>query len=138
MGAAGPLLVERAGTDGEIAVLTLDRPEVLNAIDNALLAALHTALGRLAADEGVRAVILAGAGGRAFSTGMDLKERAGFSGEELRAQRGGIVALVRHVHELPLPTIAAVEGLALGGGFELALACDLIVASGRRASGCPR
>ena len=137
MGAAGPLLVERAGAQGEIAVLTLHRPEVHNAIDNALLAALHAALGEVEADPAVRGVVLAGAGGRAFCTGMDLKERASFSDDDLRAQRRRIVDLVRHVHELPVVTIAAVEGFALGGGFELALACDLIVASEAAVFGLP-
>ena len=134
---AGILRVERAGDGGRILVLTLDRPQVLNAIDNALLTALHGALGRIEADTGVRGVVLTGAGGRAFSTGMDLKERAGFSDEDLRAQRVRIVDLVRRVHEQPLPTVAAVEGLALGGGFELALACDLIVASETAVFGLP-
>jgi enoyl-CoA hydratase/carnithine racemase len=137
MGAAGPLLVERAGAQGEIAVLTLDRPEVHNAIDNALLAALHAALGAIEADGAVRGIVVAGAGERAFCTGMDLKERAGFSDEDLRAQRRQIVDLVRRVHELPVATIAAVEGFALGGGFELALACDLIVASEDATFGLP-
>ena len=137
MGAAGPLRVERAGAQGEIAVLTLDRPEVHNAIDNALLAALHAALGEVETDAAVRGVVLAGGGGRSFCTGMDLKERAGFSDEDLRAQRRRIVDLVRHAHELPAVTIAAVEGFALGGGFELALAYVLIVASDGATFGLP-
>ncbi len=137
MSAPRPLFLERAGTDGEIVVVTLDRPEVLNAIDDAMLAALHSAIDGLEADPGVRAVVLGGAGDRAFSTGMDLKERAGFSDDDLRAQRGRIIELVRQVHELPLPTVAAVEGFALGGGFELALACDLIVASSAAVFGLP-
>ncbi len=123
------LRVERAGADGEFVLLTLDRPDVLNAIDNALLGALHEALDGIEAGEAPRAVILTGAGGRAFCTGMDLKERAGFDDDSLRAQRSRIVALIRRLHELPSPTIAAVEGFAMAGGFEVALACDLIVAS---------
>jgi enoyl-CoA hydratase/carnithine racemase len=134
-----PLRVERvalADTPGDLAALTLDRPEVLNAVDNALLAALHEALDVVERDEIVRGVVLAAAG-RAFCTGMDLKERAGFSDDELRAQRARIVDLVRRIHELPIPTVAAVDGVALGGGFELALACDLIVASGAASFGLP-
>lgn len=127
------LRVEHAGADGEVALLTLQRPESLNAIDDALLSALLRALddidGAVAAGRAPRALIVTGAGDRAFCTGMDLKERARFGDEELRAQRRRIVELIRRVHELPLPTIAAVEGYAMAGGFELALACDLIVAS---------
>ena len=137
MSTPGPLLVERAGATRSIAVLELHRPEALNAIDDALLAALHAAIDGLAGDAGLRGVVLAGAGERAFSTGMDLKERAGFDDDALRAQRDRIVELIRRVHELPVATIAAVEGFALGGGFELALACDLIVAAENAVFGLP-
>ena len=137
MSHAGPLLAERTGDGGAIAVLTLNRTQALNAIDNALLAALHAALDELEADPGLRGVVITGAGDRAFSTGMDLKERAGFSDDDLGAQRERIVALIRRVHELPVATIAAVEGFALAGGFELALACDLIVASADAVFGLP-
>jgi enoyl-CoA hydratase/carnithine racemase len=124
------LRVERAGAHGEFVLLTLDRPEALNAIDNALLAALHAALDAVDLAGGApRVLILTGAGGRAFSTGMDLKERAGFDDADLRAQRRRIVDLIRRLHELPIPAISAVEGYAMAGGFEVALACDLIVAS---------
>jgi enoyl-CoA hydratase/carnithine racemase len=122
---------------GAIALLTLDRPEVMNAIDDAMLAALHAALDELEGDAAIRALVLAGAGDRAFCAGMDLKERAGFSDDDLRAQRALIVGLVRRLHELPVPTIAAVDGVALGGGFELALACDLIVAGEGASFGLP-
>jgi enoyl-CoA hydratase/carnithine racemase len=137
MGADDPLSLDRAGPDGRIAVLTLDRPAALNAIDNALLGALHRALDDIEADGDLRGVVVTGSGDRAFSTGMDLKERAGFSDEDLRAQRTRIVDLVRRVHELPVATVAAVEGFALAGGFELALACDLIVASETAVFGLP-
>jgi enoyl-CoA hydratase/carnithine racemase len=122
------LVVGRAGADGSVVVLTLSRPAVRNAIDDALLGALLEVLGSIEADEGVRGVVVAGAGGQAFSSGMDLRQRASFDDDALRVQRAGIVELIRLVHELPVPTIAAVEGFALAGGFELALACDLIVA----------
>jgi enoyl-CoA hydratase/carnithine racemase len=132
------LRVERVGAEGEHLLLTLDRPDVLNAIDNALLAALGEALREAgAAHASPRAVIVTGAGERAFSTGMDLRERASFDDDALRAQRRRIVALIRALHELPIPTIAAVEGYALAGGFELALACDLIVASAAAVFGLP-
>jgi enoyl-CoA hydratase/carnithine racemase len=142
MDADGPLsghglLVERTGMDRSIVVLTLDRPEVRNAIDNALLAALLRALDAIEADAAVRGVVVTGAGGHSFSSGMDLRERASFDDSGLRAQRAWIVALIRRMHELPVPTIAAVEGFALAGGFELALACDLIVAGTDAVFGLP-
>ena len=139
---ADPVLrVTRAGERDDIVVLTLDRPAALNAIDDALLAALHDALDGVEAAAtdpmAVRGVVLVGAGGRAFSSGMDLKERASFDDARLRAQRTEIVRLVTRVHELPVPVIAGVEGYALAGGFELALACDLIVASRGAVFGLP-
>jgi enoyl-CoA hydratase/carnithine racemase len=122
------LATARTGADGELLILTLRRPEVLNAIDGALLAALNEAVEAIGADESVRAVVIAGSD-RAFCTGLDLKERAGFDDDALRAQRAEIVRLIAGVHQLAVPVVAAVEGPAMAGGFELALACDLIVAS---------
>jgi methylglutaconyl-CoA hydratase len=132
----------RAGERDEVVVLTLDRPAALNAIDDALLAALHDALDAVEAEVAgdplaIRAVVVTGGGGRAFSTGMDLKERASFDDDRLRAQRAEVVRLITRVHGLPVPAIAAVEGYALAGGFELALACDLIVASRAAVFGLP-
>ncbi len=131
------LVVERAGTGGSIAVLRLARPEVRNAISNALLGELLAAVSSLAAEAAaaprsdgpsLAGVVVTGSGG-AFSSGMDLRERAGFSDDDLRAQRRGITSLMAALHELPVVTIAAVEGPAFAGGFELALACDLVVAA---------
>jgi enoyl-CoA hydratase len=136
------LRTTRTGERDEVVVLTLDRPSALNAIDDALLAALHGALDDVEAEVAgdplaIRAVVVTGAGGRAFSTGMDLKERASFDDQRLRAQRGELIRLITRVHELPVPAIGAVEGYALAGGFELALACDLIVASRAAVFGLP-
>jgi len=130
------LLEDRSRGDG-VAVLTLNRPDVRNAIDDALLDALLAAVRGLAADATVRAVVLTGAGSAAFSAGMDLRERAGFSDEQLAEQHERIVALMTALTELPMPTIAAVEGFCLAGGFELALACDLIVAARDAQFGLP-
>jgi enoyl-CoA hydratase/carnithine racemase len=133
------LRVERVGSadPGPIAVLTLDRPAAMHAIDNVLLGSLHAALDEVEADAALRGLVLAATGERAFCAGMDLKERAGFSDDDLRAQRARIVDLVRRLHELPVATVAAVDGVALGGGFELALACDLIVAGSGASFGLP-
>ena len=131
------LRVERAAGHDELVVLTLDRPASMNAIDSTLLARLLEVLDAVDRDGTIRGVVLTGAGGRAFSAGMDLKERAGFTDDRLWAQRRRIVALIQRLHELPVATIAAVEGAAMGGGFEMALACDLIVASSAATFGLP-
>jgi enoyl-CoA hydratase/carnithine racemase len=143
MTSRAPVLhVARAGDGDAILVLTLARAAALNAIDNALLDAMHRALDEVESTLGrdplaIRGVVLTGDGDRAFSTGMDLKERAGFDDEALRAQRGEIVRLIARVHELRVPVVAAVDGYALAGGFELALACDLIVAGHDAVFGLP-
>ena len=77
---------------------------------------------------GVRAVVVSSSTGRAFCVGADLKERNNFSDAELQAQRPLIRELFRALLDLPVGTVAAVAGFALGGGFEIALSCDLIVA----------
>ena len=136
------LQVQRAGEAGDVVILTLARPEVRNAINDELLSALLGAFGAVAAEAAesvtaVRAVVVCGSGLGAFSAGMDLRERAGFSDEQLRDQHVRIAALIRLVRDLPVPVIAAVEGFALAGGFELVLACDLVVASSSASFGLP-
>jgi enoyl-CoA hydratase/carnithine racemase len=102
---------------------------VLNAINTALIERLDVLLSEAAADPAVRAVVLAGAGGRAFCAGMDLKERTGLAPAELARQRRRLIGVLGYLHRFPKPTVAAVSGVAMGGGFELALCCDLIVAA---------
>jgi enoyl-CoA hydratase/carnithine racemase len=132
-----PVLLEERPADERVAVLTLNRPDVRNAIDDELLDALLAAVRRLAADADLRAVVISGGGGAAFSAGMDLRERSAFDHADLMDQHSRIVALVAALTEVPMPTIAAVEGYCLAGGFELALACDLIVASRDAQFGLP-
>jgi 2-(1,2-epoxy-1,2-dihydrophenyl)acetyl-CoA isomerase len=124
------LRVER---DGGVAILTLDRADVLNAFDEALTAALRAAVSEAAADPAVRAVVITGAG-RAFSAGQDLRDRAAALelgaelrlGEELKRRYHPIVAAIRTMRK---PVIAAVNGIASGAGFGLVAACDVRVAS---------
>lgn len=122
---------------GIVTEIMLDRPEAMNAISTAVARALAAACGQVAADSTVRAVVLSGAPGRAFCVGADLKERAGMSDAEILAQRPVFRAAFGAVLGLPQPAVAAVHGFALGGGCELALSCDLIVADDTAVFGLP-
>ncbi|HEX6358083.1 enoyl-CoA hydratase-related protein [Actinophytocola sp.] len=114
----------RTEVDGQILLITLDRPKA-NAIDVATSKELFAAFDRLATDEALRVGVVTGAGERFFSAGWDLK-----AGEPVDADHGpGGFAGLTELFTLDKPVIAAVNGLALGGGFELALAADLIVAA---------
>jgi enoyl-CoA hydratase/carnithine racemase len=120
-----------------VATVTLDRPEVLNAISTELAVALADAVEPLATDPEVRALVLTGAGERAFCVGADLKQRAGFDDRGWFVQREAFRRGFAAVRRCPLPTVAAVFGFALGGGTELALACDLVVAADDATFGLP-
>ena len=127
---SGPLRLER---DGALAVITLDRPEVLNAFDEALTSALALAISEVATDAAVRAVVITGAG-RGFSAGQDLRDRflkvvAGEDlqlGNELRRRYHPVIAAIR---EMRKPVVAAVNGVVAGAGLGIAVACDVRVAS---------
>lgn len=120
-----------------VAEVVLDRPDGLNALSTRQARELAAACAALAGDAGVRVVVLSSALPRAFCVGADLKERAGFTDEQLMEQRPVIRAAFAGVRDLPVPTVAAVEGYALGGGCELALSCDVIVASDSAVFGLP-
>ena len=120
-----------------VAVLTIDRPEAMNALDVGTLEELRDRLTELREDEGVGAIVLTGAGDRAFAAGADIKYMSGLSVDEAK-EWGGLGHEVGQLLETaPKATIAAVNGFALGGGCELALACDIRYASATAKLGQP-
>lgn len=114
--------------DGAVLTLTLNRPERKNAINADLWAALRENLTEAARDPGVRAVVLTGAGG-AFSAGADLSDGVTRGHPIDRMREVNEIALL--LHELPVPSVAKVDGVAVGAGWNLALGCDLVVATPR-------
>ena len=122
---------------GRVATVTLDRPEALNAISTELALDLAAAVEPLGVDPRVGAVVLTGAGDRAFCVGADLKQRAGFDDQGWFVQREAFRRGFAAVRRCPLPTVAAVSGFALGGGTELAISCDLVVAAEDATFGLP-
>ena len=126
----------RSERKGAIAILTLDRPKTLNALDESLLLALEAAVHEVAKDKSVRAVIVTGEG-RAFAAGADIEAMSHMSPTEAEAfSRLGHRAFSA-LEELAVPSIAAVNGFALGGGCELAMSCDWIYASTKARFGQP-
>jgi enoyl-CoA hydratase len=123
--------------DGGVCVVTIDRQDALNALNVATLTELRDRLREVAADQSVRAVVLTGAGEKAFVAGADIKYMSGLSPEDAKGwgalgHEAGFL-----LETMPKPTIAAINGFALGGGCELALACDIRYASSRAKLGQP-
>ncbi len=135
MSASGGAFVRRE-TDG-IAEVVLNRPEAMNSLDTATLQLLTEHFLGLGADPAVTVVVLSAAGERAFCAGADLKERAAMTDAQIMAQRPVFRAAFGALLALPQPAIAAVRGFALGGGCELALSCDVIVADPTAVLGLP-
>jgi enoyl-CoA hydratase len=120
-----------------VLLVTLNRCEQHNALNKPLLLELERTLGDAMADSGVRCIVIVGAGERAFSAGADIREQVDFTPEDAYAHMRWGQALFDHLARLPKPTIAAINGFALGGGLELALACDFRTASETAEIGFP-
>jgi enoyl-CoA hydratase/carnithine racemase len=127
----------RLGVSGHVATLSLSRPEAMNAISGQMADEIAGALLRTAADPNVWVVVLGAEGEKAFCAGADLKERNRLDDAGWLRNRILIRSMFDTLRALPQPTIASVFGFALGGGFELALNCDLIVASEDAIFGLP-
>jgi enoyl-CoA hydratase/carnithine racemase len=128
-------LVESKVDDG-VATVTLSRPEALNALSSEMAIEVAAAF-RAVSSGDARVVVLAAQGGRAFCVGADLKERNTLDHAGWLQNRERMAEMFAAVRETPVPTIASVFGFALGGGFELALSCDLIVAAHEAVFGLP-
>jgi enoyl-CoA hydratase len=128
------VVVERQGA---VATVRIDRPSAYNALSAAILRRLGDEIAALAHAGEVRAIVLTGTGDKAFSAGADLDELAGLSADEATPVMRAGQAVMRSIEQCPVPVIAAVNGLALGGGFELVLACSFAVASTRAAFALP-
>ena len=120
-----------------IYLLTVDRPRALNALNAATLEEIAAALAQVAADDGARALLVTGAGEKAFVAGADIAEMQNATVEQARAFSESGQRVMHALEALPVPVIALVNGYALGGGCELALACDWILASEHAVFGQP-
>lgn len=122
---------------GQIALVFLDRPEVINAIDPEMLAALNTIFDRIEADGDIRAMVVAGRGPRGFCSGADLATVASCVDAAKRRFIESAWQTIDRIARLPVPTVAALHGHVLGGGLELALACDFRLADPQTRLGLP-
>lgn len=129
------LLLEQA--EPGIYLLTLNRPQALNALNAATLDELARAAAQVAADAGARVLLVTGAGDKAFVAGADISEMQQLSADQAQAFSAKGMQVMHALEALPVPVIALVQGYALGGGCELAMACDWIIASERAVFGQP-
>jgi enoyl-CoA hydratase/carnithine racemase len=134
IGDGGDLDVAR---DGAVLRVTFNRPKAHNALTFAMYQGLYDACETADADDGIRALVLRGAGGRAFVSGTDIGQFAGFDGDAGIEYEERITRVVRRLEDTSVPTVAAVEGYCLGGGLALAAACDLRVATESARFGVP-
>jgi enoyl-CoA hydratase/carnithine racemase len=127
----------RTERQGDVEIWTIDGEARRNAISRAMLRELGALVARAAVDRTLRCVVITGAGARAFCAGADLKERAEMTAEDVHAFHDGLRQALRAIEEAPQVFLAALNGAALGGGLELALACDLRIAAESAEMGLP-
>ncbi len=128
------VLFEKRGTTG---LVTINRPKALNALNQAVISGLTAIFDGPATDPELRAIVLCGAGGRAFVAGADIAEMADISPLQAEGFAAAGQVLGAKMSALPIPVIAAVPGFALGGGCELAMACDIVIAGPKAKFGQP-
>lgn len=122
---------------GSVYRLTVDRPERLNILDTAALSAMREALDRIADDADARAVVLEGAGRKAWIGGADIREMVALDSVSARAFIGRLHGVCQALRELPAPVLARIDGFCLGAGLEIAACCDLRIASSESRFGMP-
>ncbi|PLR75890.1 enoyl-CoA hydratase [Bacillus sp. V3-13] len=131
------ITLERAVSHSGIVILTLNRPEAMNAMNTKMAVELIEAFHELKYDETVRVVIVTGSGTKSFCVGADLKERNGMSQKDWKKQHDYFEEVTAQIREFPFPVIGAVNGFALGGGMEIALSCDFRTAAEHAQVGLP-
>jgi len=123
--------------EGPLALITIDRPKALNALNQQVLVELDAAISQIVAHPDARALIITGGGEKAFVAGADIGEMSGYTTTQALAFASRGHSVLARLEALSIPTIAAVNGFALGGGLELALACDLLYVSEKAKLGLP-
>lgn len=129
--------VETDFDDRGVATITVDRPEKINVIDSQMVEMLTARVREAGGDPGARCIVLTGAGERAFIGGADIKEMGGLNPDSARRFITNLHLLCREIRRAPVPVIAKIRGYCLGGGLEIAAACDMRIASGDATFGMP-
>jgi 3-hydroxypropionyl-coenzyme A dehydratase len=130
-------LVRKSQLDDDVAIMKINRPEVLNALDKEVAAELYTEIEIAGADDKIKVIIITGAGERSFCAGGDIRYVANIDPIEAERYATFMHGLLNKIENLEKPVIAAINGYALGGGCQLALACDIRIASSNARLGQP-